>query len=92
MASSGKMGLMAMAALVPCAVLIGVATSGGGTAGTVSKAVDGGRGAARRLQTDTIAFATQLEMTICLNLEHTTDSATASGDQVRVCWLFFALA
>lgn len=84
MASPGKMGLMAMAILVPCAVLFGVATSGGRTNGTTSKAVDGGRSAGRRLQTATYAFATQLEMTICLTEDHGTDSATASGEQVCV--------
>lgn len=92
MSSPGKMGLMAMAVLVACAVLIGVATSGGGTNGTTSKAVAGGGGAGRRLQTDTFAFATQLEMTICLTEDHGTDSATASGEQVRLIpWLLFSL-
>lgn len=84
MASAGKMGLMAMAVLVPCAVLFGVAKSGGGTNGMTSKAVDGASGAGRRLQTATYAFATQLEMTICLTEDHGTDSATASGEQVCV--------
>eukprot|EP00752_Nemacystus_decipiens_P002101 g2009.t1 len=84
MASPGKVGLMALAVLVPCAVLVGVVTSGGGANGTTLKAVDGGRGAARRLQTDNYAFATQLEMTICLTEDHGTDSATASGDQYKV--------
>lgn len=84
MASPGKMGLMALAVLVPCAVLFGVATSGGRANGTTSKRVGGGGSAGRRLQSDTYAFATQTEMTICLTEDHSTDSATASGDQVRV--------
>lgn len=83
MASPGKMGLMALAVLVPFAVLIGVATSGGATNGITSNAVDGVRSAGRRLQTANFSFATQLEMTICLAQDHGTDSATASGEQVR---------
>lgn len=76
------MGLMALAVLVPCAVLIGVATSGQGMTGATSKSVGGGRGEGRRLQTETYAFATQLEMTICLTDGHTTDSATSTPEQV----------
>lgn len=82
MASPGKMGLMALAVLVPCAVLIGVATSGQGMTGATSKAVGGERGEGRRLQTDTYAFATQLEMTVCLTEDHTTDSASSTPEQV----------
>lgn len=76
----GKMVLMALAALVPLLVLIGVSTSGNGMNGATSKAVDG---EGRRLQTATYDFATQLEMTICLTEEHTSDSATSTADQVR---------
>lgn len=92
MASPGKMGLMALAALVPCAVLIGVATSGQGMTGGTSNAVGAGRGAGRRLQTgETYAFATQTEMTVCLTEDHTTDSATATVDQVCSCGMLDAV-
>ncbi|CAM9969587.1 unnamed protein product [Ectocarpus sp. 4 AP-2014] len=77
----GKLVLKALAALVPLMVLIGVSTSGNGMNGATSKAVDG---AGRRLQTATYDFATQLEMTICLTEEHTTDSATSTTDQLKV--------
>lgn len=76
----GKLVLKALAALVPLMVLIGVSTSGNGMNGATSKAVDG---AGRRLQTATYDFATQLEMTICLTEEHTSDSATSTTGQVR---------
>lgn len=86
------MGLMALAVLVPLVVLVSVFTSGGGdlegaangeTSGR--KAVEDGRASRRRLQT-TYDFATQLEMTVCLTDEHTTDSASVTAAQVgSVC-------
>lgn len=86
--SREKVGLLVLAVLVPFAVIVGVMTSGrgldsaaanGATSGR--KAVDGG-GQGRRLQTSEFDFATQLEMTVCLTDDHTTDSATVSADQV----------
>lgn len=93
--SAGKMGLMALAALVPFAVLLGIATSGGsgvGRSGATFKAVDGVAGTGRRLTTSSSAsdtasgqidFATQLEMTLCLSPGHNTDSASSTDEQVR---------
>lgn len=86
------MGLMALAVLVPFVVLVSVFTSGGGdlegaangeTSGR--KAVEGGGASRRRLQT-TYDFATQLEMTVCLTEDHSTDSASVTAAQVgSVC-------
>ncbi|CAM9854723.1 unnamed protein product [Pylaiella littoralis] len=94
--SAGKMGLMALAALVPLAVLLGIATSGGsgvGRSGATFKAVDGVAGTGRRLTTSSSAsdtasgqidFATQLEMTLCLSPGHNTDSASSTDEQLKV--------
>lgn len=85
------MGLMALAVLVPFAVIVGIFTSGSGDLegaanGETSerKAVEGGA-SRRRLQT-TYDFATQLEMTVCLTEDHTTDSASVSAEQVRAVY------
>lgn len=82
------MGLMALAVLVPFAVIVGIFTSGSGDLegaanGETSerKAVEGGA-SRRRLQT-TYDFATQLEMTVCLTEDHTTDSASVSAEQFK---------
>lgn len=89
--SRGKMGLMALAVLVPFVVIVGIFTSGSGDLegaanGETSerKAVEG-RASRRRLQT-TYDFATQLEMTVCLTEDHTTDSASVSAEQVRAVY------
>lgn len=86
----GKMGLMALAALVPFAVIVGVTMSGnarsmdrGWRGGTSRKAVAGRGPDGRRLQTTTYDFATQLEMTVCLSADHSSESASSTPEQVR---------
>lgn len=82
------MGLMALAVLVPFVVIVGVFTSGRGDLDGAANGETSGRKAVegrRRLQT-TYDFATQLEMTVCLTEDHTTDSASVTAAQVRtVC-------
>lgn len=85
----GKMGLMAVAALIPFGVIMGVMMSKGGVEERAVNGVTSARRAAgdrdeagRRLQTATYDFATQLEMTVCLTEDHSSDAATASAEQV----------
>ncbi|CAM9861248.1 unnamed protein product [Scytosiphon promiscuus] len=85
--SRGKTGLMALAVLVPVVVLIGVATRGGGINRASSAAVDGPEG--RRLQTATYDFATQLEMTVCLTEDHSSDSASSTPEQFKEAVMTF---
>lgn len=87
---------MALVGLVPFAVITGVVMTTGGVerammnGGTSvgTKAAEGGGAKGegregRRLQSTTYDFATQLEMTVCLQQGHSADSATIMGDEVR---------
>ncbi|CAM9292357.1 unnamed protein product, partial [Discosporangium mesarthrocarpum] len=78
----GVLGLLALAALLP----VGVVMSSGNDLGLATRptaAGTGGREDGRRLQVETYEFATQLEMTVCLSLVHTTDAATINQAQFK---------
>lgn len=86
-----KVGLMVLVALVPFVVIFGIvmtalATSNEETNGGMSRegsSVADNTETGRRLQSSTYNFATQLEMTVCLNEMHSSDSATVSAEQVN---------
>lgn len=98
--SRGSKGLMALVALVPFVVISTMLFQQGGrvnraTNGRTSRGkreAEGlSRGAkerqqGRRLQTSSYNFATQLEMTVCLSADHTTDSAQSTTVQVRAIY------
>lgn len=86
---------MALVALVPFVVISTILFQGGeverptnGRTSREKRQVEGlSRGAkerqhGRRLQTS-YNFATQLEMTVCLSQDHSSDSAQSTPDQVR---------
>ncbi|CAM9979445.1 unnamed protein product [Ascophyllum nodosum] len=84
---------MALAALLPIAVIVGIVLGGRGEHGPWHNRSYGRRGArpgfsGRRLQS-TSKFATQLEMTVCLTDDHTSESASSTADQWKTAIVGF---
>ncbi|CAM9568306.1 unnamed protein product [Choristocarpus tenellus] len=80
----GVVGLLLLAGLIPVGVIM---RSGNeiGTTNRFSKQTAGlYSGQGRRLQTESFDFATQLEMTVCLHEDHTTDAATITPEQFKL--------
>lgn len=82
--------VMARHALIP-ALILGVAmtvlaeeTAIGGAAAGQTYAAGRDSNGGRRLQSTTYNFATQLEMTVCLSTDHSTDAASSTPDEVTV--------